>query len=296
MLSNIRAINLISEEIIYFGEEYKIVHGLDLSGMPSTVSYSDSTFGGGDFQNSRIGVRPLSIEVQIRRMNRDEVSMEEARRLLYRVFSPYGSTVRMYFEDSQGNEYYLDGKPTSSPIMSPDKENDNAVYQRVLIEMICVDPFIYAAEGNGVVNVSAFDNLWSFPLNIPVEGMEFGSKRANYSTDYFLDTDIPIGVIANIAFIGPVNQVRIRNVDRNETLAVDATFDIGDKLYINTNPKRKQIQKIQGISVTNLMNKITASSKFPLIQTGNNTIVYAAGSGVENMVVQLEFQKRYLGV
>lgn len=147
----------------------------------------------------------------------------------------------------------------------------NANPQTVQISIICPDPWFKAKTPQVI-------NLDTNPKTI-----------ASASDD-------EVGAIFTATMSGAVENPVITDSTTAQSFGLTYTFQSGDILTINTRRGEKAVSVNRSGTITNLLNYITATTKWIALATGNNSIGYNADSGVANMAVSVTLQSIFEGV
>jgi len=281
-------------------DEYRnrMTRGLDLSGLTATVNRIESTIPGAIYQNTKVNERDFDIEFNLMRIEYGEETMDSRRKHLYKVFNPNYNPVRLDFEMSDGKKYYLMAELVSAPLMPPDKENNNAARQRVLLQFIATDPFIYEAEIQSV-DIATWIGSFEFPLEIPEEGIEMGYRSESLIANVFNGGQESTGMLMRFRAIGTVVNPSLINVNTYEEFKLNFTMLGGDVIEVSTYQGRKTITLIRNNVRSNIFHARKLLSKFLQLEVGDNLFRYDAENGEEgrnNLDVQMQFTPRLLGV
>ena len=295
MLQNIRISGEYGQMVID-GEDFKLVDGLDLSAMPTDVNFIETIADGGVYQNTRFAPRPISMEIQIRHRFTDQITQDLRRRNLYSLFNPKSGPFTIEFEDASGEGYYIEAYLTSTPTIKPDRKNNNAAFQKMLLQFIALDPFVYSATNSSFSN-NDVTSLFEFPLEITTPGIPLGETTANNIIEIISDSNLETGLIVTVEFFAETVNFRITNTITNEFIQVNDTFQNGDVLTINTNQNKKSVRLRRGGSDLNYLNRIRTDSKFIQVVPGNNSFRLTANEGsFANVVCNIQYREKFLGV
>ena len=280
------------------GTVFKLVDGLDLSNLAVDVNYIETTGDGGLYQNSRLKPRGISMEIQIRHQDTDQVTQDLRRRQIYAILNPKAGEYQIEFEDSDANEYYIKGYLTYAPTMKPDKKNNNAAFQKMLVQFICLDPFVYKKDSSRFSNFTVNDNSgFEFPLEIIENQFEFATLTENNMIEAFSNGSLDTGMRLEVEFSTDTQNFRITNEDTGEYFQVTYQFQAGDRIVANTTRNARNVVLYRGDSVINLRNNVTLESTYFQIHPGENNLSLRVTSGnFNNIVCSVSFRERYLGV
>lgn len=295
MITSITAKN-VNGDSFEFDNSNRIVNGLDLSGLKANVNFLETTQGGSRYLNTRINNRDLNLEVQLRKGKQSEGQMDLLRQRMYTVFNPESNPIRFDFKDDNGVEYYLNANAISAPVMPPDKENYNAAYQRMLLQFVCTDPYIYE-KFDSRVEIATSEGGFEFDLEIPIEGKEFEIK----TQDLFGRINYPgsgsDGMSVRFRASGTVVNPTLINVNTFEQIKLNFTMQNRDVIVINTYRGERSIRLIRNNTTSNIFyTYVVADSTFLQLRSGDNVFRYQADSGEELLEVAVEYRIRRVGV
>lgn len=296
MIENLRATNKQGLSIT-FDESLRMTSGLDLSGLTAQVNATETTGAGARYQNTRLNVRNLDLEFQIRRQFSSEALMDDKRALMYKVFTPESSEVRFDFNLTDGTAYYFTAHTTAAPIMPPSKATNNDAYQLALVQMVCTDPYIYKSIMNRA-EVSIVNSEFMFPLEIPSNvGIEMGTYTESLSINIYNEGTGDIGMVIKFKAISAVSNPEIINVLTYEKLGLNIDMLAGDEITIDTTKGKRGVTLNRNNVVTNVFNTFDfATSSFFQLHPGENILRYNASSGLSDLAVEIEYNSRFVGV
>lgn len=294
MITNLSVTNRSGHKFT-FNHSNRLTKGLDLSGLRASVNRLETTSPGSKYQNTRIEERDFDIEFVMMRHGSLEITMDNKRGNLYRVFNPSKNPMRLDFTMSDGKSYYLMAELMSSPIMPPDKSNNHAAWQRVLLQFISTDPFIYGAEYQSV-DVATWIGAFKFPLEIPMGGIEMGYRSESLIANVPNDGQESTGMLILFKASGTVVNPSLINVNTYEEFKLNYTMQGGDVIEVSTFQGRKTITLIRNNVRSNLFYARKLLSKFLQLEVGDNLFRYDAEEGVERLEIQMKFTEKFLGV
>ncbi|WP_342512249.1 phage tail family protein [Sporosarcina sp. FSL K6-1522] len=294
MITNLSVTNNSGDKFT-FNHSNRLTKGLDLSGLRASVNRLETTSPGSKYQKTRLEERDFDIEFRMMRHSSPEIVMDNKRGNLYRVFNPNRNPMRLDFKLSDGKDYYLMAELTSSPIMPPDKSNNNAVWQNALLQFIATDPFIYEANHQSV-DVATWIGAFEFPLEIPEEGIEMGYRSESLIANVFNGGQESTGMLIRFKALGTVVNPSLVNVNTYEEFKLNFTMQGGDMIEVSTYQGRKTITLIRNNVRSNIFYARKLLSKFLQLDVGDNLFRYDAESGLESLEIQMNFTPRLLGV
>lgn len=284
-------------DVFRFGRDNRMVSGLNLSGLSAMVSRFETNSPGSIYQRTRLEDREFDIDFNmIRRRNFTEEIMDEKRGALYQVFNPNHNPFRLDFKTSNGESYFLMAELTSAPVVPPDKTNNNSAWQRVLLQFIATDPFIYTSESVST-DIALWIGAFEFPLEIPETGIEMGYRSESLFADVFNEGHEVIGMIIEFRALGTVVNPSLRNVNTQEELKLNFTMQGGDLIEVDTRKGKRSIILTRNNEKTNIFNTLAfETSTFLQLEPGDNLFRYDADDNLDNLEVRIKHTPRLIGV
>lgn len=280
---------------IEFGRHFKLIKGLDLSDLSAQVSYSSSTRDGGNYQKTTLDIRELDLSFFLYNNFREVSWIEGKRRELFRVFNPKHNPMKLEFTSKGGSSYYLNANLESTPSLPQGFDNDNAVWQKGLLQFTCADPFIYSSSST-VEDIASWIGNFEFPLEIPEEGIEMGYRSQSLIKNIWNSGDNELGMVIEFKALASVTNPSLINVNSYEQLLLNVEMQGGDIIRVNTNKGKKGAVLIRNNVETNAFNTIDVGSDFLQLEPGDNLFRYDAVEGLENLEVRMIFRATYTGV
>lgn len=296
MIVNIRATNSINE-VFVFDNVNRLVNGLDLSGIGADVNFTESSLGGSRYQNTRLRNRQLNLEIQLRKNMQSEELSDIARQRVYEVFNPELNPIRFDFQTTNGDEYYLNSYLQAAPLMPPDSQNDNVAFQSMLVQLVCLDPYIYQSQQSRV-EISTFgESGFKFDLQIPEEGIHFETRSQNLFgiVEYNGNgqTGMSIRFLARSAVVNP----SLINVNTREMIKLNYSMQTGDVITIDTYRGERSIRLQRGRENINIFNSYSLTeSTFLQLSPGTNIFRADADSGQQFLETSIEYRVRRIGL
>lgn len=279
-----------------FGRLNRLTKGLDLSGLLANVNYSTGAGSGSKYQNTRLDNREFDIEFKMMRSSYDEIQMDGKRSNMYAVFNPELNPLRLEITLSDSKEYYLLASLQNAPIMPPDGANNNTAWQRVLLQFIATDPYIYEKDARKV-DIAKWVGAFEFPFISPVdEGFEVGRREQSMFVNALNAGQNRTGMLVRFRALATVTRPVLVNIDTQEELRLNFTMTKGDLIEVSTYDGNKTITLIQNNVKHNLFNAIDLSSYFLQLEPGDNIFRYDADAGVDNLEISLTYRAKSVGV
>lgn len=246
----------------------------------AVTTTQNATTDGSTYSGEGLEQRNIVITANIRRNYR------ENRDFLSRVFKVH--SVGTFFHTEEGEtrkiEYYVE---------SIDFE-EKGVLRQVQISLICPDPYFKDNEATHI-EMASWEDGFEFELEIPEEGMEFGtrSKETIKVVDNESTTDIGIKmtIIAEDTVINPT----IMNVTTGETLKLLCTMQADDQIVITTQQGNIDVILVRnGIEYDYNYTVDEENEGYVQLETGRNYINYTAEEGGDYMNVNFDFENCYV--
>ncbi|WP_246041934.1 phage tail family protein [Robertmurraya kyonggiensis] len=274
-------------EFIEFASElpFRITKIEGLGGAEADVQTQKSPYQDGETHiDSPLKPRPISIEFAIHADNR--LQLYEYRKQMTRIFNArLGEGLLTYNFGGVGKE--IKAAVESGPIFPDGKGNETERYQRGLLNLICPNPYWKSPQ---IEEEPTFEALFEFPF----EGeFEMGIQRDTRIIDNDGDSPTPI----QVEFYGPAVNPIIRNLTTGEFIKVNQTLGENELMKIDTTPGIKSVYFVGADGAErNVFNWIDLDSTFFQLQIGENEIEYSADSDIQGAIVNIYYQKLYVGV
>lgn len=216
------------------------------------------------------------------------------RSMLYRVFRPGSNGQFLYTE--AGETRVIDYQMEFCKL--PDTKDK---IKEVQISLICVDPY-FRGSNDIRVTMASWISGFEFPHEFLDGGEEFGYKSSELIKTITNENGVNgIGMTITIGAIGSVTNPKIYHVEKGEYIAIGTsehpfTMDSSDTVVIETTTGKKKVRKIRNNVETPVDEYLDPNSEFIQLNTGDNTLRYAADSGEDLMNVTISYRMRYLGV
>lgn len=168
-------------------------------------------------------------------------------------------------------------------------------YIEFFIELFCPDPFFMDLETK-IVDMSSWTNNFSFELEIPNDGIEFGMKTSESIINLVNSSSIKTGLVIKILAKADCLNPRIINILTQEYIKINTTITAGDIITINTNFGNKRVELTKNGLTQNIINKLDINSVFLQLASGDNLLKLEAENGISNLSCQIFYTNKYLGV
>jgi hypothetical protein len=239
---------------------------------------------GSTYIDSILVSRPLSMEVSIH--GDDSVDTQRKRVLLSSILNPKLGLGLLRYENDNGTKEIL-AAIDNVPVFPSGQGNRGRTYQRALINFICPSPYWRSLD---ITEEPTFEPMFQFPF----EGtFEMGMQRDKRIIVNDGDAPAPI----NIEFYGPAVNPIIQNNTTEEYIKVNQVLAEGEFMRVDTTPGNKSVEFVSPDgTVTNVFNWIDLGSTFFQLAIGENEIEYSADSDIQGAVVNIRYNKLYVGV
>lgn len=274
----------------------RMTKGLDLSGLAANVNFSTGAGAGSKYQNTRLNNREFDIEFKMMRSIYDEPQMDGKRGSIYTVFNPELNPLRLDITLSNGKEYYITANLLSSPIMPPDTGNNNGAWQRVLLQFLATDPYIYEKEAKKV-DIARWVGAFEFPFESPMgEGFEVGRREQSLFVNVNNVGQNRTGMVVKFKALATVTRPALINIDTQQELRLNFTMTKGDVIEASTYQGERIVTLIRNNVTYDIFNSVDLNSHFLELEQGDNVFRYDALSGVDNLEMSLTYRPKLVGV
>ena len=215
--------------------------------------------------------------------------MYRRRQELSSIFNPKISGTLTYINSA--GEHVIDCIVESSPVFKEPFSN----MQEFLIQLYCPNPFWMDLQ-ESKEEIALWIGDFTFPLEIPPEGILMGHRESNLIVNIFNSGDVECSMRIEFAALATVVNPSILNVYTQKYIKVKRTLVAGDRLIINTDFGNKRVEMIKSGVTQNVLNWIDLNSTFLQLDTGDNLLRYNAEQGIDNLEVLIYYKPLYLGV
>lgn len=263
---------------------------------PPKASINSSIVAGMDgskFNSSRLEPRNLVITLRL------NGNVEQNRINLYKYFRTK-QWCKVYYTNGS-RDVYIEGYVES---MDSDLFS---ISQRMQISIVCNNPFLQDAQE--IVNdISKVLGMFTFPFSFGANGamynpdsntddaIEFSTYNYERETEIFNDSEDSVGVIIELTFRGVVDDPKIIDTLSGDTFEIKGSYDIGDKIVINTNKSKKSVKLYRNGVESNLFSKLTIGSTWFQLRVGSNLYSYSARRNDSFMRIVYKHHNIYEGV
>lgn len=294
ILRQVKYINSIGESIILCNKAPFILYKIEgVGGIKTNVQLKQSPYQDGyTYIDNNFDKREISMECGIFGTTPKEKSM--LRRNAVKVLNPkYGQGTLQY--ESNGDIKQIKAICEEAPIFPGGKDNVSPTFQRMLINLICPDPFWFDPY-ESKEEIAIWMGDFEFELELLEEGIELGHRESSLIVNVNNIGDVPCGMRIEFTALASVVNPSIFNVYTQEYIKVKRTLQAGNKLIISTYFGNKSVKLFSNGVTTNVLNYIDLNSSFLQLDVGDNLLRYDAEAGIDNLEVSIYYRPQYVGV
>lgn len=270
---------------LYNDEGIRIVSsdGLGFSAAVNTTElYS---YDGSMFQGNRLQQRGISV---IARYIGAKWTHEVSKKRLMSIIGNK-NTVRIRYI-TENTDVYIDCR--TEQVNTP----PNTFPMVTQISFVCPDPY-WRKSGDNSVIIAGTTPCWEFPVEIPSEGMEFGTIRAELITVVNNEGTAESGALFTITTKSSCTNPKLMNVYTGEFIQVAVSMQYGDILEICTEQGKKSIYFTHNGVKSDYFNYRVSGSTFFQIACGENPIKYTVDTGDSHAIdITCKFDTKYGGI
>lgn len=240
----------------------------------------NATTDGSTYSGDTLSERDLVILVNIRRNH------QENRDMLERVLKLHSEGTLYHEENGRTRriEYYVED------IEIPDE----GVIRTATIQLKCPDPYFKDEEATHI-EMASWESGWEFPLEIPEEGMEFGTRSKETIKVVDNNSTTAIGIQMTIVAEDTVINPTIMNVTTGETLKLLCEMKPDDEIIITTQQGNIDVVLIRdNVRIDYNWTVDEENEGYIQLETGRNYINYTADGGGDYMNVNFDFENCYV--
>lgn len=273
-----------------YGEQLELTHNesysikvLDGFDPPDAIINTTRNAGqdGSTFNSSYADERVITITLAIN-------SPAEVNRInLYKYFKNK-FPVRLTYRNESRN-VWIDGYAQSFQVAYFDKKETAQITVR------CPRPYLNS-ESTAHERMYMLYSLFTFPFSIAEAGIPFSTYESGSAKTIINEGDIEIGAIIKITAKGTVTNPGIYDQLKNTMMRINDTLSAGDQVIFDTRPGHKSVYKIIDGVKTNIINKLTGTSKWLVLAPGENRFSALALANPEYIDAEFEIIYQYEGV
>lgn len=270
----------------------------------ATIRQSVNTFGapeqdGAFFISSTLDMRNITIEGNL--VSTGGVDLIMLRRQLLRIFTPNvnecersSRAVHTPAQRGRGTLTYGDRQIACHVEEAGFAQGSSHRAPAFFISLLCPSPYFEAVE---VIRaeLAAWIGTFSFPLNIPDSGMEFGYRQPSQIIVIDNDGDAACGCEIIFRALGTVTNPSLMNVDTGEFVRLLTSMKAGQEIRVYTHFARKHVELRDGTNNSNAFSLLDTGSTFLQLAPGKNTMKYDAKSNLDQLEVTVIYRPLYIG-
>lgn len=236
-----------------------------------------------------LGMRNITIEFGIFADNEADLFMYRNR--ILSIFHPKLPEGMLRCEFANGVKE-IPVTPEGTVDFPTGEENYNGKFQRVLVDLLCPDPYWLDIEATTQPMANVLGGL-KFPLSFSGRSLQYSSRGTRVYVQNSGDVNSPV----QITFKGEALNPIIHNRTTGEFIKVNRHLSATDKLLISTafGKKKVEIEDVDG-NRTNVMNWLDFRSTFFNLLVGQNELEYGSDSDIALSTVEVRWRNRYLGI
>jgi hypothetical protein len=239
---------------------------------------------GAFFISGTLDMRNVTLEGAILARTIDEAYL--ARQALLRVFSPKMAGTLVY----RGKQIPCNVEEVGFSVSNGERSPS------FLISLLCPSPFFEEIEALRV-ELAAWTPTFSFELEIPESGIEFGVREPSQIITVDNEGDVPCGcTVVFKALMATVQNPELMNVDTGEVIRINRTLAAGEEIRVDTYFAAKRVTSVLVGAETNAFSDLDTDSTFLQLAVGRNTLRYSAATNMDLLEVTIHYRPQYLGV
>lgn len=244
-------------------QNYAIIGISGLTRPDTAVNTSESAADGSCYNSSRVGMRNLVIDIDLRG------DIEANRQRLYRIF-PMKTACIVYFRNENRNVKIVGYVEVLDGDLFVERE-------QMQISIICPKPYF---ENLNILQeeLSGVTKLFEFPFSIEINAPIPFSEIRNLSICTLVNGgDVPCGCIITIEISGDVENLSIYNTATQQFFGLDYIFQADDIIIINTKSgKEKSVFMLRNGEKINLLPYMKTGSVWIQLAVGTNDFTFTA--------------------
>ena len=263
--------------------DYRIIDITGIEASSYTHNTTSSEEDGANIASTKIEPRPIEITGDIAKNSNED----DNRETLTRFFDPHQSGT-MYItrnDVSRKIDYMVDAFVYKT----------NKIYQFIqfTISLNCIEDPYFSDSSNYSNTITQIMPQFAFPLAILADtGKIMGYRQYDNKMPIVNSGDKETGIeIVITAKRGTMTNITI-TLNSSEYIKVNVDMEQYDVLIINTNARKKSVT----LNGENIINKIDKDSTFFSLKKGKNIFAYECDDGSENIDIETNFYRKFLGV
>jgi|LFRM01.1.fsa_nt_gb hypothetical protein len=229
---------------------------------------------GAFYISSTLDMRNITLEGTVM-ANTTEEAYKQRKRLL-RIFTPKLQGTFIYHDRMISCVVEEVGFMVSSYERAPN----------FFISLLCPSPFFEALEEIRE-ELAMWSSLFSFELEIPGSGMEFGLRQPSQIITVDNIGDVSCGCEIVFKALGTLTNPELMNVDTGEYIRINKTMNVGEELRVYTHFAGKRVVSVIGQTHTNAFYLLDTGSTFLQLEAGRNTLRYSDTNNMDLLEVSI---------
>lgn len=293
-MKTVKYINSLGAEIT-FEQSYSAIFILKRFKPGTDVNnYSSKGSGqnGSKYVGSTLGEGTQVLQFAIKGSTKEEYS--RYRKKLYQLFNPLLGEGYLIYNDGI-NEKKIKCIPEEIPFLV----DLNSMTGQGEIELLCNDPFwmdMNQTKEEIALWVGDFEFDFNNGLQIPEEGIIMGHRELSLIVNCTNDGDGEAGMLIEFRALATLTNPSLRNVNTQEYVKIIKTMVAGEIIRVNTHFAEEDVEMELNGMTSNAFNYIDEDMTFLKLYQGDNLFRYDAETGLDNLVVNIYRQNKYLGV
>lgn len=292
-MQKLKIVNCLGESVEFGMNAPFLLSHIEGLGIPTVEVYETQAAGmdGSQVHDILLADRLITSRVTIVSNSRDE--LYEKRRQIMRLLNPKlynfvtkkrGELTLYYTNDCK--TYRIFAYSDSSPDFK-ERINHNGIAD---IIFTCSNPY-FLDENDTTKKLKYFDGGLAFPLTFATKFAEAGYTK---TIENIGDVEVPV----ILEYIGAAENPIITNETTGEYIKVNRTLEEGQRLVINTAEGEETVDIVSSDGEkTNVFNWLDLNSTFFKLIQGENQITYSADNEMdENVIVNVIYSNKYVGV
>lgn len=195
------------------------------------------------------------------------------------------------------DEYRLTVIPDTSIQYGNTIQQNNDAMCKFMVNFFCADPMFHDKDKTTKA-IADWVPQFHFPLEIPEDtGIIMGLRTPSVIFEVVNGGVTECGAVFTFIAQGTVVKPEVILINKQELIRIDTTMNAGDVIVVSTVENDKSVTKVVGNTEENAFNLIDfVNSKFFSLSVGANYLRYGAESGSENLLINIEYEPRYLEV
>ena len=241
-------------------QNYAVIGISGLTRPDTAVNTSESAADGSRYNSSRVGMRNLVIDIDLRG------DIEANRQRLYRIF-PMKTACIVYFRKENRNVKIVGYVEVLEGDLFVERE-------QMQISILCPRPF-WESAAILYSELSRIMKLFEFPFSIQ-NPIPFSERRNLPLCTIVNRGDAVCGCIITIEISGEVSDLNIYNSATQQFFGFDYTFQADDIITLNTKQGEKSVSLLRNGETVNLLNYMKTGSSWIQLAVGANDFTFTA--------------------